>query len=120
MAGLPVYTPDLVSGLALVDEATNLATAARKIDLSARPASSVTVQAINMGSSTVKVVYVVLNAASDAEAAVKLATAGQRQVVVMGGGALTLTFATPVSRIDIVGNAAESGANLVVTTAIGG
>lgn len=119
MAGLPVYTPDLVSGLALVDEATNLATTARKIDLSARPASSVTVQAINKGSSTVKVLYVVANAASDAEAAVKLATAGQRFIVPMGGS-LTLTFAAPVSRVDIVGDASESGANLIVTTAVGG
>lgn len=117
--GLPVNTPDMVAGLALIDEASNLSTTAKKIDLSARPASSVTVQAINMASATAKAIYVVANAASDAEAAVKLATAGQRHVVPMGG-ALTLAFAAPVSRIDLVANAAESGSSLIVTTAVGG
>ena len=117
--GLPVNTPDMVAGVALIDEAPNLSTTAKKIDLSTRPASSVTVQAINKSGATAKVIYMVANAASDAEAAVKLATAGQRHVVPMGGS-LTVAFATPVSRIDLVSDVAESGSSLIVTTAVGG
>lgn len=117
--GLPVNTPDMVAGVALIDEASNLSTTAKKIDLSTRPASSVTVQAINKSGATAKVIYMVANAASDAEAAVKLSTAGQRHVVPMGGS-LTVAFATPVSRIDLVSDVAESGSSLIVTTAVGG
>jgi len=117
--GLPVNTPDMVAGVALIDEASNLSTTAKKIDLSTRPASSVTVQAINKSGATAKVIYMIANAASDAEAAVKLATAGQRHVVPMGGS-LTVAFATPVSRIDLVSDVAESGSSLIVTTAVGG
>lgn len=117
--GLPVNTPDMVAGVALIDEASNLSTTSKKIDLSTRPASSVTVQAINKSGATAKVIYLVANAASDAEAAVKLATAGQRHVVPMGGS-LTVAFATPVSRIDLVSDVAESGSSLIVTTAVGG
>lgn len=117
--GLPVNTPDMVAGVALIDEASNLSTTAKKIDLSTRPASSVTVQAINKSGATAKVIYMVADAASNAEAAVKLATAGQRHVVPMGGS-LTVAFATPVSRIDLVSDVAESGSSLIVTTAVGG
>ena len=117
--GLPVNTPDMVAGVALIDEASNLSTTVKKIDLSTRPPSSVTVQAINNSGATAKVIYMIANAASDAEAAVKLATAGQRHVVPMGGS-LTVAFATPVSRIDLVSDVAESGSSLIVTTAVGG
>lgn len=116
--GYPVNTPDMVAGLAFIDEAA-LTNTRRKIDLATTPAKSVTFQALNLTGATAKRVYIVVNAVSDAEAAVKLATAGQRHVLQMGA-TLTLAFNEPVSRIDLITDVAETGTNSVVTTAIGG
>jgi hypothetical protein len=115
----PVYTPDLVAGISIIDEASNLSTTSRKIDLSARPATNITIQSINITGATAKLYYLVFNATSDSEAATKLATSGQRFILGLGN-TLTVAFATPVSRIDIVANVAETGTSLVATTAVGG
>ena len=117
--GFPVNTPDMVPGLAFIDEATNLSTARRKIDLSTTPAKSITIKAMNLGAASAQVIYAVFNAVSDSEATTKLGVAGQRYVIPVGES-LTVAFAEGVSRVDLIAKTAESGANLVVTTAVGG
>lgn len=115
---LQTYTPDMYAGLAFISETNNQSIARTKLDLSTTPARSVTIQALNLASSTVKRVFVVANAVSDSEATTKLGLAGQRFVVQMGG-TLTLAFAEAVSRIDLIADVSETGTNCVVVTAIG-
>ncbi len=119
MSGLPVVPPDMVPGLAFIAEIANLSTTRVKVDLTTTPATSVTLQLMNLGSATAKRVFVVANAMSDAEASTKLATAGQRFTCAIGDS-LTLAFAEAVSRIDIVSDVAETGSSCAVVTAIGG
>lgn len=67
------------------------------------------------GSAAVVIVYYVINADTDIEAAAQLALAGSRLIINMGETIEDLQFDSddPVTRIDYIASGAESGANLL-------
>lgn len=100
-----------------VTEVANPTTTAGKI-LFPVPARWVEVKFVKSGATTTGYkLFVVPNAYSDAEAAVKLAAAGQRLPVPLGDSVrLDFTADAPCTRIDYVSDAAtEAGALAIIT-----
>lgn len=118
MAGMLVTTAEEAAGALVVYEKSNVSTTRQSISLGI-PANAVEISAIDMGSSSAKLIYIVLNAVNDAAADAALATAGSRIPLPLGKTfrQLVASGQSQITRIDLKSNVAETGANLVVTFA---
>ena len=116
MSGLPVETLDQralsVSTYEIANQSTTRGNVTPLI-----PAKAVEVGYFNSASASGKFLYVVFNAFSNADAAAKLATAGQRFAIPLGE---VRKFHFPndklCTRVDLISDTAESGASKTIIT----
>ena len=92
-----------------VDEVANISTTPVKRGLGlGRSFVEISYKQGNGAASTGKFLYVVINALSDADAAVKLTVVGVRYVIPLGES-LKIQSVSKITRIDLVADTAETG-----------
>ena len=110
-----VAPPDMLYGSLVRNEIANITTTRQKIDY---PGGATAVEfSYTQGSSsgntaaTGRAVYIIENATSDADADGKLALAGARDRIVLGGDPVGIlaTSDDAITRIDVISEAAEGG-----------
>lgn len=109
------YPPNQRPGSLILFELTNLGTTRRSITLPSG-AVNLTFYLKDKGSSTLSEVWIVFNSGSDTEADALLGTVGVR-VPMFVGDTVSIPSSDPVTRIDFLASAAETGAHKMVVYA---
>lgn len=116
MSGLPVETLDQRSLTITTYEVANQSTTRGNIT-PIKSALGVEIGYFSTASATGKYLYVVFNAYSNADAAAKLGTAGQRFVIPIGEvRKFNFPASAPCTRVDFLSDTAETGTSKTIVT----
>lgn len=107
--------PDQRQGSLILFELTNLGTTRRKIDIPSGT-GAITLYLRDKGSTSLGEVWVAVNAGTDTEATALLSAAGSR-IPLFPGDRITIPAVSPITRLDFLASAAETGAHKLVVYA---